>query len=120
MFPLLWLVIMTLPVNVIYDYGLLFLSYLRGVGSTILLGLELMYDVLATMIMFVRLSVQNIRFFLMFFAFFELYEFVYMSSIFKESTWGFDTNFFTLKNFSEAPFATGFYAVMTLPLLVLK
>jgi hypothetical protein len=120
MFPMLWLVVMILPVNVIYDYGLLYLSYLRGVGTTILFLLELMYDILATMIMFVRLSVQNIRFFLMFFAFFELYEFVYMTSIYRENTYGFDSSFLSLKNFCEAPFATGFYTLISLPALFMK
>jgi hypothetical protein len=119
-FPMLLITVLVLPLNVIYDEGLTFLAYLRGVGTTTLILLELMYDSLATMIMFVRLSVQNIRFGLMFFAFFELYEFVYMNSIVDDNSLSFFTNMFTFKNFTEAPGSTLFYIVLMLPMVFVK
>lgn len=84
--PLLLLTVIGMPMNIIYDYGLMFAAYLRGAGATTILALELMYDCLATMIMFVRLCVQNIRFFLMFFAFVELFELIYNSGLVKWET----------------------------------
>jgi hypothetical protein len=82
--PLVWLFIFCMPLSVLYDYGLMFACYLRGCGSTVLFSLEFMYDCLATLIMFVRLSVQNIRFLLMFFAFIELYEIIMSISLIQE------------------------------------
>jgi hypothetical protein len=75
-----------MPLNLLYDYGIMFGSFLRGAGATTVLILELMYDCLATVIMFVRLCVQNIRFFLMFFAFIELFELIYNSGLVKWET----------------------------------
>jgi hypothetical protein len=40
-----------------------------------------MYDILAASIMYIRLIVQNVRFILMFFAFFECYEF-FLNNVF--------------------------------------
>ena len=79
--PILLVMVIVMPVNLIIDCGALFVAYLRGVGSTTILLLECLYDVLATLIMFVRLLVQHIRFFLMFFAFYELMEFCYWNSL---------------------------------------
>lgn len=79
--PILLIIVLCMPVNLVIDCGFYFVAYLRGVGSTTILLLECLYDVLATLIMFVRLLVQHIRFFLMFFAFYELMEFCYWNSL---------------------------------------
>lgn len=70
-----------MPFNIIYDFGLLFVGYLRGSSASTILLAELMYDVLATLTMFVRLFVQNIRFLLMFVAYIELFELIELISI---------------------------------------
>lgn len=79
--PVLLIIVLSMPMNLVIDCGYYFTAYLRGVGSTTILLLECLYDVLATLIMFVRLLVQHIRFFLMFFAFYELMEFCYWNSL---------------------------------------
>lgn len=79
--PLFLLTVLGMPSNLIWNYGIKFPVYLRGASTTTILFLEFMYDVLAASIMFIRLIVQSIRFILMFFAFFECYEF-FINSIF--------------------------------------
>ncbi len=80
--PILLIVVLSMPTNLVYDCGILFVTYLRGVGATTILFLEWIYDCLATLIMFVRLLVQHIRFVLMFFAFFEVLEIIYYNRLF--------------------------------------
>ena len=80
--PILLIIVLSMPSSLIYDCGILFITYLRGVGATTILFLEWIYDCLATLIMFVRLLVQHIRFVLMFFAFFEVLEIIYYNRLF--------------------------------------
>lgn len=75
-FPLLFTAIISMPINLLYDCGAGFVAYLRGSGNTTMFLLEFMYDSLATSIMFIRLFIQNVRFLLIFFAYFELFEFL--------------------------------------------
>lgn len=74
-FPILLFIILGMPSNMIWSYGILYPIYLRGSSNTTIFLLEFMYDILATIIMYIRLLVQNVRFIFMFFAFFECYEF---------------------------------------------
>lgn len=60
----------------LYDYGIHFISYLNGVGKSMLLVLELLFDNIAVSIFFLRLVVQNVRLVFMLFTFFELHELV--------------------------------------------
>jgi hypothetical protein len=48
--------------------------YLRGAGSSSNLVVEAFFDIIGVIIIFTRFVVQNIRFLLVFVAFFELFE----------------------------------------------
>ena len=85
--PVLLIIVLSMPSSLVYDCGILFTTYLRGVGATTILFLEWIYDCLATLIMFVRLLVQHIRFVLMFFAFFEVLEIIYYNRLFPMITY---------------------------------
>lgn len=106
--PILLTIVLCMPLNVIVDCGFYFTAYLRGVGSTTILLLECLYDILATLIMFVRLLVQHIRFFLMFFAFYELMEFCYWNSL---DTIDYSEPLYTI--FTENVFYFKFYIDLT-------
>ena len=98
-FPFFLLVVLGMPFNMIFSYGLLFSVFLRGSSNTSIMFLEFMYDILATNIMFIRLIVQNVRFILMFFAFFECYEFFLNTAFITKNFYYFtlnetNTNFF--------------------------
>ena len=59
--------------------GLAFSHYVRGAGNSSNFLFETLLDFIAVSVIFIRFFIQNIRFILIFFAFFELYEYVYLS-----------------------------------------
>lgn len=63
--PGLFILIIGIPLNLAYDFGGLFLAYLRGVGATPLILYELMFDYIAFLIFGVRILVQGVRIILM-------------------------------------------------------
>jgi len=76
-FPLLMISIFSVPLNMIWNYGILFIAYLRGSSNTTILLFEYILDVVCVSIIFIRFLVQNVRFLLMFFAFFECYNIIF-------------------------------------------
>jgi len=78
-----------------------------------------MYDSLAAMIMFVRLFVQHIRFVLMFFAFFEVYEFIFEISFFEEFSLKYNDTFSDIFNGYSLDFV--FYNISYgIPMFIVK
>jgi hypothetical protein len=63
--PFLYFIIFGIPTSLIYDFGIFFLVYLRGVGSKANLVYELMFDYIAVIIFYTRILVQGIRLVLM-------------------------------------------------------
>lgn len=98
-FPLFLFIVLGMPTNMIWNYGIFYSVYLRGSSNTTLFFLEFMYDVLATTIMYIRLFVQNVRFILMFFAFFECYEFFNNTIFITKNYYNFNTNSSIFYNF---------------------
>lgn len=66
-----------IPAAVLKNFGLAFVSYVRGHGRSSSIFYEAVLDLLSVSIIFLRFIVQNMRFIFIFFTFFELYEFVY-------------------------------------------
>ena len=66
--------ILTIPVRLLWDFGLAFGMYVRGAASSSNLVVEAFFDVIGVIIIFTRFVVQNIRFLMVFVAFFELFE----------------------------------------------
>lgn len=71
--------VLCIPLSLLIDFGLAFASYIRGAGSSTNILVELIFDLLAVLIIFTRFIVQNIRFVLIFGAYFELFEWIYSS-----------------------------------------
>lgn len=84
LFPLLYYIIMCIPAFLAYDYGLYFVAYLRGVGPSPLIFVELMYDYIAFAGFYIRLVVQNVRLILMTFTFASFHEAIITHGIEKE------------------------------------
>ncbi len=70
------LTILTIPVRLLWDFGLSFGMYVRGAASSSNLFVEAFFDIIGVIIIFTRFVVQNIRFLLVFVAFFEIFEWV--------------------------------------------
>lgn len=66
--------ILTIPVRLLWDFGLAFGMYVRGAASSSNLVVEAFFDTIGVIIIFTRFVVQNIRFLMVFVAFFELFE----------------------------------------------
>lgn len=74
--PLLLYILFFIPIYLLFDYGMHFITYLRGAGSSASLLMEFIYDCIAFLAFFIRLSVQNVRLLLITLTFFSLYEFI--------------------------------------------
>lgn len=74
--PILYVLIVGIPLFLLYDFGSYFLTYLRGVGTSLVLILELIYDYIASFAFFIRILVQGVRLVLMFFVYYGLQELV--------------------------------------------
>ena len=72
--------ILTIPVRLLWDFGLAFAMYVRGAASSSNLVVEAFFDVIGVIIIFTRFIVQNIRFLMVFVAFFELFEWTFSST----------------------------------------
>lgn len=59
-------ILLLMPCNLIFDFGLLFVAYLRGVANTSSFFFELVYDYIGIAAFFTRLAVQFVRLILMF------------------------------------------------------
>lgn len=83
--PFLYYTIIFVPTFLIYDFGIFFLTYLRGAATTSSLIMELLYDYIAFAAFYVRLAVQNVRLLLMLFTYFSLYECIMVYTTFNSS-----------------------------------
>lgn len=72
--------ILLTPLSTLLDFGISFTTYIRGASSGSNLLVECVFDIIGTLVVFTRFIVQNIRFVLIFFAYFELFEWTYNSS----------------------------------------
>ena len=75
---------MCIPAFLAYDFGLYFVAYLRGVGASPVMFVELFYDYIAFAAFYIRLIVQNVRIILMLFTFASFHEAVITHGIQKE------------------------------------
>ena len=84
LFPFLFYMILLIPLNLSYDFGLYFVCYLRGVGKAPTAFVEVMYDYIGFAAFYIRLLVQNVRLILMLFTFGSFHELVLAHGIEKE------------------------------------
>lgn len=80
-FPFLYYIIMLIPAFLAYDFGIYFVSYLRGKGDSTVSIVELMYDYIAFASFYIRLIVQNVRLLLMAFTFASFHEIILIHEI---------------------------------------
>ena len=76
LFPFIYLIILLMPLSLLYDFGIYFLGYLRGVGSTPIFLSEVLFDYIAIFAFFIRLVVQGVRLLLMFFVYASFHDLI--------------------------------------------
>jgi len=72
--PVLYFLILSIPFLLLYDFGILYTAYLKGVALSSLPIFELLYDYIAILAFFVRLLVQGVRLVLMFFVYVGMHD----------------------------------------------
>lgn len=72
--PIIVFSLILIPLNLIFDFGLTFIMYLRGASTSSSICLELIYDYIGVIAFFTRLIVQFIRIILMFIVFFMMHK----------------------------------------------
>jgi len=105
--------ILTIPVRILWDFGLAFGMYVRGAASSSNLIVEAFFDTIGVIIIFTRFVVQNIRFLMVFVAFFELFEW---SATSLETTYilQFNLNMYNGMNFFTTLEPTSLYMYLIL------
>lgn len=79
--PALYGIIIGIPTFLAYDFGIFFLAYLRGVGPSSSLMMELVYDYIGLIAFFIRLCVQGVRLLLMLFTYASLHDLILLYCI---------------------------------------
>ena len=75
-FPLLYYTILNTPTFLLYDFGILYNCYLRGIAPSPTMVFELMYDYIAVIAFYVRILTQGVRLALMFFTYAAMHDYV--------------------------------------------
>ncbi len=75
-FPLLYFTTVNTPTFLLYDFGILYNSYLRGVVPSSSILNELLFDYIAVIAFYVRILTQGVRLALMFFTYAAMHDFV--------------------------------------------
>ena len=70
-----------IPLNLLSDFGLLFLLYLRGASNTASFFFELAYDYIGVVAFFTRLVVQFVRLILMFVVYTMMHDTVLLQQV---------------------------------------
>lgn len=108
---LLTFLILTIPINLFIDFGIVFCVAIKGSASSNNFIKELLFDIISVTIVFIRFVIQNIRFFFIFAGIFELLEWVFSvnnslflsTSYFKGNAFSLDVlnnSFYSLKTFN--------------------
>lgn len=87
------ILVLTIPLNLFIDFGVFFTTYIKGTATSSTLLKEVLFDIIATFIVFIRFLIQNIRFLFIFLAIFELLEWV-----FSQNSFFFTLNFYKNNN----------------------
>lgn len=113
--PFFWITILCIPAFLLYDFGIYFVSYLRGVAPTALILAELMFDYINILAFFIRLLVQGVRMVLMLLTYISLHDFILFfffdqNILFlNETVWNYLNNLNTTSN------SISFFLISTLP-----
>ena len=105
------LFVLLLPFSVLLDFGISFTSYIRGAGAGTNIVVEVIFDLIGVLVVFTRFLVQNIRFVLIFAAYFELFEWIYASPFIELFNSFFTFSTISFGNFDQLTATNIFYTL---------
>jgi hypothetical protein len=103
----------------LYDFGIFFLAYLRGVGPSSVLIFELVFDYIAFMAFYIRLCVQGVRLILMTFVYVSLHDLILLSPVNSELFVGNESLMETLGGLSLTYESFSYFFLSKLPAKIL-
>lgn len=115
LFPGLYYIIVGIPTFLIYDFGIYFLAYLRGVGASSLFIYELMFDYIAVIIFYTRILVQGVRLVLMISTYASMHDVVLYFSFGQKMFLGAETFWEELNGVSITLDSMSYFFLFTLP-----
>lgn len=113
LFPYLYYIIILIPFSLIFDFGIFFLAYLRGVGPSPIMILESLYDYIACSAFFIRILVQGVRLLLMIFTTSSINEYIMMMNFDQHSVVGSEVTSQTFKDLIISSGVISFFALST-------
>lgn len=119
-FPLLYYTIGNTPTFMLYDFGILFACYLRGIAPTPTMLFELMYDYIAVIAFYVRILTQGVRLALMFAAYAGMHDFVLYMDYNHRYLTGNESIWEELSNINTSVSSFTYFFLGTLPGILLN
>lgn len=113
-FPFLYYIILLIPTFLVFDFGIYFLGYLKGVGSSPVILLELLYDYISFAAFYIRVLVQAVRLLLMSFTYASLHDFIIFYSLDQRWLAGSESIWDDLNNLSSMDGTTSYFAVFSI------
>jgi len=115
LFPLLYFIIVGIPTFLIYDFGIFFLIYLKGVGSSSIIIFELLFDYIAVIIFYTRIIVQGVRLVLMLFTYISMHDLVLFFSFNQKIFLEYDSLWEEFNSFSFNFDSLTYFILFSLP-----
>ena len=72
--PWLAFTIVIVPMNFLYNFGVAFTSYLRGAAASSVFTFEILFDIIVSLALFIRLIIQAVRLLLILFVYCSFYD----------------------------------------------
>lgn len=115
LFPILYFIIIGIPSFLIYDFGIFFLIYLKGVGSSSTIIFELLFDYIAVIIFYTRITVQGVRLILMLFTYISMHDLVLLFSFNQKILLGYDSLWEEFNSFNFNFDSITYFILFSLP-----
>jgi len=119
-FPLLYYTISNIPTYLLYDFGILFNCYLKGVVLSPSLIFELAFDYIAVICFYVRIITQAVRLFLMFLAYASMHDFVLITGFNTSSMTGNESIWEEISNINGSIPSITYFMLGVLPGFILS
>lgn len=119
LFPGIYYIIICIPTFLLYDFGIFFLSYLRGVGASSVILFELVFDYIAFLAFYIRLCVQGVRLILMIFVYVSLHDLILLSPVNPKLFLGNDSLIDDVSNLSLTYESFSYFFFTKLPVKIL-
>jgi len=118
--PGIYYIIICIPTFLLYDFGIFFISYLNGVGSSSVILFSLLFDYIAFLAFYIRLTVQGVRLILMILVYVSLYDFIVFHPINNKLFLGGEFLMDDLLNFTLTYESFSYFFFSKLPKMIIK